>query len=826
MGGKSADPVIIGYRYYLGMHLILCRKLDAILKIKVGNEEAWSGTVTSNQQIYIDKPNLHGGEERGGGVVGYVDVEFGGPTQGQNDYLQSVLGANIPAYRGNVGLVLRQPYLAAISPNPQPWAIEGRYTNGYAIVGATGHDINPAHLLYLLHTSEGLGLSDIQLNLDSFSTARSILAAEGLGVSFLFSRSMKAEDRIAEVLRHIDGFVFSDLETGKITLKLARAGEAPVMSLDETNLIEVRNFSRRTSAEQVNTVIVRYRDRQLEEHSVTLHNPALLQQQNGEVNAETRTYDGIAEHSVALMIAARDLRSLSAPLSTAILVGNRSLRTLRLGDVISFTWERYGVSNEQMRITQIDYGDLDNHEVTIQCQQDIYGIAESHYSVPPATGWVDPITLPAVADHRVLQEMPYIEWVRRYGESTAVWEEIDPYAGMLAVGAGRPSGDSYGYQLWSRISTGTYERRGITWEFAPTATIATAMVPEVTTTIAYTSGWDMEVVPLNEYAVIGTEYCEVTAINLTASTVTLKRGILDTVPRHHAEGTRIWFLQRFKAVDPTEYLDGETVHAKILPETGKGTLGIDSAPQDALIMDGRMLRPFPPGNLKFNGQAYPEYITGDLVVTWAHRDRLQQTGTTYYAQNAGDIGPEEGTTYRLRIYDENNTLRQTYAPISGTSQAYSRATEIADLGIGRVNKELRFVLDSVRDGVYSWDAHDLWIERRVELLYDGNTNTGGVAPVDGDSPYPVTATAIVAGLGTLEKEGYWFRAWNTEPGGGGTDYDPGDSITMNLDTTLYAQWAPSLTGGSMWVAWGLNFADPFYDESKSVLTNKLFLTED
>ena len=55
------------------------------------------------------------------------------------------------------------------------------------------------------------------------------------------------------------------------------------------------------------------------------------------------------------------------------------------------------------------------------------------------------------------------------------------------------------------------------------------------------------------------------------------------------------------------------------------------------------------------------------------------------------------------------------------------------------------------------------------------------------------------------RDGYGFTNWSTEEGGGGTTYADGANITINANTTLYAQWAQkytatvsnSITGGTV-----------------------------
>lgn len=61
----------------------------------------------------------------------------------------------------------------------------------------------------------------------------------------------------------------------------------------------------------------------------------------------------------------------------------------------------------------------------------------------------------------------------------------------------------------------------------------------------------------------------------------------------------------------------------------------------------------------------------------------------------------------------------------------------------------------------------------------------------------------VIGTNEWAHDGLAFTGWNTSPNGTGTDYKPGDSLTVTGDTTLYAQWkrVPETTmpdtGGTM-----------------------------
>ena len=117
----NSSTYVVGHRYYAGLHLALCHgPVDAVTRIIVGERTAWSGSITSSQTIYINAPELFGGESREGGVQGYVEVKLGGPTETVSGYLQQKLGAVIPAFRGVVSLIAQQCLLSAMNPYVKP----------------------------------------------------------------------------------------------------------------------------------------------------------------------------------------------------------------------------------------------------------------------------------------------------------------------------------------------------------------------------------------------------------------------------------------------------------------------------------------------------------------------------------------------------------------------------------------------------------------------------------------------------------------------------------------------------------------------------------
>ncbi|MEI6092539.1 MAG: InlB B-repeat-containing protein [bacterium] len=74
------------------------------------------------------------------------------------------------------------------------------------------------------------------------------------------------------------------------------------------------------------------------------------------------------------------------------------------------------------------------------------------------------------------------------------------------------------------------------------------------------------------------------------------------------------------------------------------------------------------------------------------------------------------------------------------------------------------------------------------VTYNGNSNSGGTAPVDANN-YQQSETVTVQAVGSLVRTGYTFANWNTAQNGSGTSYSPAATFVMgSANVTLYAQW--------------------------------------
>lgn len=723
MGGSlKPEPVTVGFRYFVGMHMVLCHgPVDHISEIRVGDRTAWTGTATGGQ-ININAPNLFGGIDREGGISGAVDVEMGGPAQSKNSYLLARLG-DVPAFRGVAALVLRRPYLGTI-PRFKPWAVTLRRTPGGwsgAGSGLIGQDANPAHIIYELitHPKWGMGYGENRIDISSFNTARTRLASEQFGLSFEWSADgQNVGDFLLEVLRHVDGSAYVDPETGLWRLKLARDDYNPasLAVLNEDNIKEVRDFSRPAWGELVNQVTVIYVDGEgqtpsWEDRSLSVQNLATMSQQGNQVIDQTNRYPGVTRAALANQLAARDLRQLSSPLARMTLVLTADQSNLRPGDVRKFSWPDYGIVEMIIRIVEVQYGVIGDGRVIVHAVEDAFALVESEFASPTPTEWIEPLNQPAASPHRKLIESTYYHVARQLSDSDTLISEVDDLAGFLRTAAVRPSDDAFNYEVQVDAGGG-YLPDGNFGDFSPSAILTDTIAPDETILpIDTASGIDMDLVEPGTLAYLGDEILHVTDVDLSGGTVTVDRAVLDTVPQQHSSGARIFFAQNFESTSSTEYNANETVNVRLLPSTALGRLSLSVAPTNQITFNARFIRPYPPGRIRVNGEDWPEMVTGPNIVEWTHRDRTLQTGPII-TQNDGPIGPEPGTTYTVRIRNgQNNALRRTVTGITDTELEYTEAQEVADGGyLGFITWEI----ESVRDGHVSWQQ-----QRRAEIKLVG-----------------------------------------------------------------------------------------------------------
>lgn len=653
--------------------------------------------------------------------------------------------AVIPAFRGVVSCIWSQTLLISNSaywPSME-WKVlrcrewSGWYPGAQNINGG----MNPAHILRDLITSPvwGLGYPAEAIDDDAFRASADTLYAERMGLNLIWDGG-SVEEFAQAVLDHCNGRVYVHPRTGLWVLDLIRGGYnwADLPILDETSVVRVERYERGGWDETVGEVVVTYMDSYRgKQGRVTVHNAANIAIQ-GAVVSVTRDYPGIGNQSLARRKALDDLSVLSRPVAKATLVCNRIAWDWVPGQVLRWQWPEYGIIDAAYRLVEIDYGTLTDGHIRIEIVEDVFGLGRDRYEPADVLDIEQGVAAEQEApDEPVLTalespaayatEAPY--WLLAQRLSEAEMAALSQSAGYGIVFAAQPNAIHYDYrglaqdQSVSPLEPEPWQSLG-RGSFAPTALLTQTIGPS-TTQIEVLS-WDQsDQVVAGDMAVIAAgdglgdeEWVRVDALDAAQGIVTLTRGMLDTVPSEHAAGSRIWFGADNHVADAAVHSDGSSTSYAIQPRTGQATITADVAVASAIDLDfgGRAARPYPPGNVRVNGDAYPTSLgTVDLVLTWAARDR---TTAALVGQTEVGTESESGVTYSVRLYDADLVaVVGEWLGLSDTSLTITQADLAALLGM--IAEETR-TLDAqievwaTRDGLESWQRQSRRFAVQVE----------------------------------------------------------------------------------------------------------------
>ena len=169
-------------------------------------------------------------------------------------------------------------------------------------------------------------------------------------------------------------------------------------------------------------------------------------------------------------------------------------------------------------------------------------------------------------------------------------------------------------------------------------------------------------------------------------------------------------------------------------------------------------------------------------------DGIQNSGTDGIYL---DLSPDKTIARKVRISD---TLRYPVTLYLKASEGYVIAEgtneyrllherdmkKIHFVDVGNSGKAWYAVLDKEKNQVYLSETNPNY------GYYVYYLNNGAQGTVVDDNKYQIDDSATVQPADGLQREGYQFVEWNTKADGSGTPYQPGEELTIEGDTDLYA----------------------------------------
>lgn len=723
----SSSKVTIGYRYYLGLQMALCRgelsgANDRLWNIRVDDSDLWGengqgvnlvpgglAPTVAGAAGSISAPSFFGDDDDApDGIEGNFEIYSGSDLQAASAYLTTQQGKAI-GYRGTCYWLWKTGYIGN-SPQVKNFEYElSRYPNQLGVPASEAEvdgGANPACVLFEIFTNSewGLGLSPTEVDTAGLQAIATTLKSEGNGFAWIWDSKRDIATIINQIEEQTDGVVNQDPFTGQFRFTLVRDDYTPgtLPLLDESNVLDVQKFRRPSWDSTSNVVNVQYVSRQknyLTTYAIAQDSANVDIVQS--VNVAELRFPGCKTAALANALAWRELRLLSYPIATGKLIANRTQYDLKPGDVRELSWDRLGLIRLPIRITKIDRGNILKGQLALDFSEDIFSARPGSFSDDQPDLWVPPNETTVANFAELLFEAPYV--ASNANETGTASLAVQIFAAVVrggqletgyAIATTRadvptipadpietdtiPPGTGDGFCPYGELTAAL--DRGQANGFVDSVGFQVDALRDVEGELVDADAGDLENL-VNLCQIDDELILFSTAVDLGGGVYEIKdivRGALDTVPDDHAIDAAVYFWSYgigFVNSEPEADIT-QNWKVRLTPFTPYSEFDFSLTPINQIQTVGRAGKAYPPRNVEVNpaapgGGYFPvdagspsgAELVGFLAITWAGSDKFSQPRAT--AWDDPHVTQEPATAFRLRIIEDPGGADTVKLDVSG-----------------------------------------------------------------------------------------------------------------------------------------------------------------
>lgn len=596
--------------------------------------------------------------------------------------------------------------------------------SGYFESEVIAGDINPIHKIREILTDDtAMNKPESDVNDENFKKAADRIWDECLGISWAIAEKSCIE-AINELCYHIEAGIRVNRQTGLYEMVLFRDDwfESNEIHSIAENKIKHMSLEVQNGDELINELNVNYYDR------ANIKNASFNVYENGSIltighaNAETVDFPYFMNQRNAEVVANWKLKQFSTPCWTgSFTTGWREARKWNRYDLIQLPWSRKWQGTILVRIMKINLGNATDNTVTIDFVEVVSYSDMLNTSIvidEPTTK----VPMSAQLNASAVFEAPYYLAVLKNGQTATDTElATNPESGFVVAVTAKPQSNSLNALLYTDDGIGVDQLGYIHFEQAARVDYCDFVVLDqsITQMTASFIVQDSDYVKQNGVTpflgtktgaliLLNDELMSFVSFDSTTKALTVKRGVLDTVPKNHIAGALFIFNIVDVAFDSTAYALSETVKAQVLTTTPSDILPLNVANIKNVEMNARAIRPYPPANVKINGEHWPDEIETDLILTWVDRNRTQQTGGEILSWFDSSVTLDAGTTYQLILIeiDEDDIELRTQNLSLGTLNTYTFATSAMNAN----TRKIEIILKSLQKGYDCYQAFNHIVE--------------------------------------------------------------------------------------------------------------------
>lgn len=554
--------------------------------------------------------------------------------------------------------------------------------------GCIGADANPIWVLYETMTNPvwgaGIDPTDEYEGIDeaSFIAAADRVRDEGLGMSHIQQESLEMSRFAEQIMRHVDGTLYREPETGKWTVKLIRDDYdvSTIPRLDKTNIITVDEFGADSVGVLRDVVRVKFKDRtkQYRESVATFRDPAVRAIQGYSSSVEL-DFPFVRDPGVAQMIAEREALQYSYPLRRLRVTATRQASLLRPGDPFVFDWDAYGVESV-FRVTSVRLGSPNDGRVSIEAVEDKFRISTSTIGSGPGGGSGpgsggdeddDPSGLVNVDAVRI-DQLPWF-----YGRSSQP---------AISVMVARANDSQTGYALDAAVdpdplvetqTNRVFAKRTITvtplggYEPDEHSFLVVESTPEwaalgVASDSQQRNGKHLAYLGTGQQAELFS-FTSVTPVTGGLRLNNVRHGLLDTTPKSWPAGTVVWLVEQANNTSFSTLFTADIGTNNVRARSESGSLS-QSPPEGItasinILSPHRRQRALTIRDWKVNGVYRGDVCAGTIEFDWKQRSRTDEDEILPQSDSRPSV-LDPATQCHVLFYDETDTLVKTLTGIT------------------------------------------------------------------------------------------------------------------------------------------------------------------
>lgn len=542
-------------------------------------------------------------------------------------------------------------------------------------------DYNPAHAIREAITSKvwGLGKDESVIDDANFKAVADTLYAEKIGISYVFESDSKVTDFIEEVMKIVGGTLRTDRGTGLVQIKLFRDDYAPseLLVFDTSNVLEISDVKRTALSECINQITCKYKNYKTGDDASIVYQDLALMQAQGEIINTDITYDYVYWPKTAEKLAQRDLFELSSQFFSCKITVGLVGRFLNLGDCIKLNFPHLGINNLVFRVMKITYGGSTSNEIKMELAQDKFYMSESSGYVQVGGDDEDSSPLPPQISYSKLFELPYYvaykfgvdvnSMLSDSSENGVLANLVSAYKATWITGASLYT--TADETQWSWI--GNIDKN----QFVPTC-VTSVELDYLDDVVNFINDSQMDLVSSSYIGIIDDEIVAVGSVDVKNGSVSIARGMFDTVPQKHDVGSVMFFFSfGDTGLYNSNFLSAGDYKFKLPYTTDNGEQDLVDTDKIDVAFDSRAYRPYPPACVKIGNDFFPDLKQYDLFynsqLSWKSRNRLTQVADQYTLwTDTTNITAESNTYYEITMSNKSGSISYTYVTQSlSTSQA-------------------------------------------------------------------------------------------------------------------------------------------------------------